>query len=125
MKVIKSLLAQGLEMEEMMRANLKRVFALDCHVSNYMMSLVYLRKYDPLLPKKRFIYKKLMMAENVQDQRKYFDFLWRFKPQEDAIILECLQQIEKDKEKQKDFGLGKLWRPYTIGVRTFEFEAHE
>lgn len=125
MKLVLSLITQGLEMEEMMRINLRRVFALNCHIANYMMSLCYLNLHDPLLPKKRLLYSRLMTAETINEQKKYFDMLWKFKEKEDQVILACLKQIEMDRAKAKASHFGRLWKPFTIGVKTIEFESYE
>lgn len=125
MKLILSLLNQGLEYEEILRNNLKRIFSLDCHISNYMFSLVYLRKHDPLIKKKMLLYQRMIDAETLEEQKEYFDRILRFKPKEDEIIIECLKKIEEDRKKAKNFSIGRLWKPFTIGIKTIEFESYD
>ena len=124
MRILKSLIGQKLEMEEMLRINLKRGASFSEHICAYMHSLIYLKKYDSLLNNKMALWRKFITAKS-DNQEGYYNKLLKFKPDEDAIIVQALNKIEEDKNKIKDTGFGALYREGTWGCTTYEFQSAE
>lgn len=124
MKILKIIITQFLGLEEMFRTNLKREASLYCHISAYMHALAYLKQDDPNLEMKKILFYKFITSD-ASSKDRYFSMLQKLKHAEDSIIFEALNEIERRKEENKEIGMGNLYRPFTIGVLTYEFEASD
>lgn len=99
-----------------------REFGLYMDIDIYLHSLAYLGFYDPLLPKKMQLWRKFI-SSSAEDAEKYYKKLTRFQREETKIIITALKKMEEDKIKNRGAGYGSLWKPFTWGCLTYEFQA--
>jgi len=123
MKIIKNLMTKKLENEEVFSKARRRQFSYEEHVATYMMALAYLGLNDENLERKKVVFKKFLLATG-KSRLKYYKILLKFKQAQNNTIITALDEMERERENQTgDFG--SLYRPFTIGVSSFEFEANE
>jgi hypothetical protein len=113
------LIGKSLDYEDMFAKNLNKEASLQYHICAYILSLIYLKRHDPLLDKKKIIWQKFIVSKNL----KYYYKLMEFKVNEDQIIVEALNKMEEESKNMKDMGVGTAWKPYTWGMLTYEYDS--
>jgi len=127
MKIIKNLMEKKIENEEMLKKALNKNFAYGEHISVYLMALFYLNLNDPLLSKKKRLWRRFMdgvINHNLNNQLKYYRKLLRYKLEEDKTIIMALNKMEEEKG-EKGLVFGSMYKPYTWGVQSYEYHAEE
>ena len=117
MKIILQLIVQKLQNEELLSKNLEREHAYSEHISTYLMSLAYLNMDDPLLRKKKILWKRFVSSK---DKDKYYKKLLRYKQKEDEMIVLALNQIERQSEEDQTL-FGSMYKPFSIAIIGYEF----
>lgn len=123
MKLIKTLLQHKLEREEMFARAGRRQFSYEEHVSCYLMSLAYLGVDDKDINIKQALWKKFVSTIEDEKLTKLFKQLLQNKTQQDILIVKALNEIEEQKDSDLNIGFGSLYRPFTWGVLSYDFEA--
>jgi len=124
MKIIRQLIEKKLENEDTFKKNLRRQFALEEHISAYMMALTFLGLYDPLIHKKIKIWKKFISSSN-DKQLQIYNIILSMTNQENEIIIRVLNKIEELKDSDTSGDYGSVYILGTFGVLAYEFEAGE
>lgn len=124
MKLLNQLIEKKLENSEHLLRNLSRRYSFEEHICVYLHCLFYLGLDDPEIKKKKILWKKFIQAQTIDEKEKYYKKLLRFMRFEDGIILEAINKIEESKSDQ-DSLLGKLYKPFTIGMIAYEWWSEE
>lgn len=117
MNIIKQLIIKKLSNEEILLKSTERENSFGEHICAYLMSLAYLNQSDPLLRKKRILWKRFISSK---DKMKYYRKLLQYKQKEDEVIMLALNQIEKQSD-QDQVMFGSLYRPFSLGVLAYEY----
>ena len=124
MKIIQQLIVEKLLNEEILLKNLEREHSFGEHICAYLMALSYLGMEDPLLKKKKKLWKRFIKTKDTKEKVKYYNRLLKYKQKEVEVIVLALNQIDKQSEEDATI-FGTMYKPFSVAILSYEYLSNE
>lgn len=125
MRLIKFMLDKMLQYENTYSKNHRLFYALEMHITCYMIALVFLGKVDQEIEKKIILIKRMNRSSLEKQLKIYKYFLVNYKTIEDEIIFNCLKKLEEMRLNDTSGDFGNMYQDGSIAMLAYEFQAGE
>jgi hypothetical protein len=119
------MLDKMLQYENTYSKNYRLFYALEMHITCYMIALAFLGKIDQNIDKKIILIKRMNRSSLEKQLKIYKYFLVNFKTSEDEIIFNCLKKLEEMRLNDSSGDFGSMYQEGTLGMLAYEFQAGE